>query len=119
MAIHNAAASLTALPLAGASLPALSSMAWAQGLETVTVIVELVGRIFNDGADRIPAFHIANLFLILTPPSGGWWLEAYAKNLGDAAGINGEYLSGATSGLYTGVFYTDPRTYGLAVHASL
>lgn len=55
----------------------------------------------------------------LTPPSGRWWLQVYAKNLGDSAGINGEYLSGATSGLYTGVFYTDPRTYGLAIHASL
>jgi outer membrane receptor protein involved in Fe transport len=79
----------------------------------------MYGRIFNDGADRIPGFHIANLFLTLTPPSGGWWLEAYAKNLGETAGINGEYLSGATSGLYTGAFYTDPRTYGLSVHASL
>jgi hypothetical protein len=79
----------------------------------------MYGRIFNDGADRIPGFHIANLFLTLTPPSGGWRLEAYAKNLGETAGINGEYLSGATSGLYTGAFYTDPRTYGLALHASL
>jgi outer membrane receptor protein involved in Fe transport len=79
----------------------------------------MYGRIYNDGADRIPAFHIANLFLTLAPPSGRWWLQAYAKNLGDSAGINGEYLSGATSGLYTGVFYTDPRTYGLAIHTSL
>jgi hypothetical protein len=79
----------------------------------------MYGHVFNDGADRITAFHIANLFVTLTPPSGGWWLEAYAKNLGDAADINGEYLSGATSGLYTGVFYTDPRTYGLTLHASL
>jgi outer membrane receptor protein involved in Fe transport len=79
----------------------------------------MYGRIFNDGADRIPAFSVANLLVILTPPGGGWWLEAYAKNLGDIAGINGEYLSGATSGLYTGVFYTDPRTYGLTLHASL
>ena len=78
----------------------------------------MYGRIFNDGADRLPAFHLANLFLTLTPPSGGWQLEAYAKNLGDAAGINGEYLSGATSGLYSGVFYTDPRTYGLQARAS-
>jgi len=78
----------------------------------------MYGRIFNDGADRLPAFHLANLFLTLTPPSGGWQLEAYAKNLGDAAGINGMYLSGATSGLYSGVFYTDPRTYGLQVRAS-
>jgi outer membrane receptor protein involved in Fe transport len=79
----------------------------------------MYGRVFNDGADRLPAFHIANVMLTLTPPANGWYLEAYAKNLGDAAGINGQYLSGATSGLYTGVFYTDPRTYGLAIHASL
>jgi outer membrane receptor protein involved in Fe transport len=79
----------------------------------------MYGRIFNDGADRIPSYSLANLMLSLAPESGRWWLEAYAKNLGDTAGITGEYLSGATSGLYTGVFYTDPRTYGLAIHARL
>ncbi len=79
----------------------------------------MYGRIFNDGADRLPAFHVANLFLTLTPPSGGWWLQAYAKNLGETAGINGLYVAGATSGLYSGAFYTDPRTFGLAIHASL
>lgn len=76
----------------------------------------MYGRIFDDGADRIPSYSVANLMLTLKPDSGNWWLQAYAQNLGDAAGINGEYLSGATSGLYTGVFYTDPRTYGLAIH---
>jgi hypothetical protein len=81
--------------------------------------VSMYGRIFNDGADRMPAFHIANLFATLTPPSGGWWLQAYAQNLGDSAGINGEFLFGTTSGLYMGAFYTEPRTYRLALHASL
>ncbi len=76
----------------------------------------MYSRIFNDGADRIPSYSVANLMLTLKPDSGDWWMEAFAKNLGNAAGINGEYLSGATSGLYTGVFYTDPRTYGLALH---
>ncbi|MBV9549579.1 MAG: TonB-dependent receptor [Alphaproteobacteria bacterium] len=79
----------------------------------------MYGRIFNDGADRLAAFHVANLFLSLTPPTGRWALEAFAKNLGDSAGINGIYLAGATSGLYSGAFYTDPRTYGLSLRASL
>jgi iron complex outermembrane receptor protein len=74
---------------------------------------QMYGRIFNDGADRMAGYSMANLIVTLTPPSGSWSLEAYARNLGDTAGVNGHYLSGATSGLYTGVFYTDPRTYGL------
>ena len=79
---------------------------------------QMYGRIFNDGADRIAGYSMANLILTLKPPSGAWSLEAYARNLGDTAGVNGHYLSGATSGLYTGVFYTDPRTYGLTFRTS-
>ena len=34
----------------------------------------MYGRIFNDGADRIEGYSIANLMLTLTPPSGAWSL---------------------------------------------
>jgi outer membrane receptor protein involved in Fe transport len=79
----------------------------------------MYARIFNDGADRIPSMSVANLTFTLSGPDGDWALEAFAKNLGDSPGVNGHYLSGATSGLYTGVFYTDPRTYGLTFRAKI
>jgi outer membrane receptor protein involved in Fe transport len=78
----------------------------------------MYGRVFNDGADRMPSYGIGNLMLTLNSPSGAWALDAYVRNVADEAGINGHYLAGATSGLYTGVFYTDPRSFGLVFRAN-
>jgi iron complex outermembrane receptor protein len=73
------------------------------------------GRIFEDGADYIKSGDVMNASLQLNSLNGGWYAQGYIKNIFDRNNITGEYLTSATSGLYTNAFYGDPRTYGIEV----
>ncbi len=77
------------------------------------------GRIFNSPADRIDPYSVVNAQVSLIAPDDKWSVQAYVKNLFDSDNITGHYLSSASSGLYTGVFYGDPRTFGVALSVRL
>jgi len=77
------------------------------------------GRIFNGPADKIDAYTVANAQISLLAPDDKWEVQAYIKNIGNGVHTTGEYLTSSSSGLYTGAFYGDPRTYGIAFLAHL
>ena len=71
------------------------------------------GRIFEDGADYIKSGDVMNASLQLNSLNDNWYAQAFMKNIFNRNNITGEYLTSATSGLYTNAFYGDPRTYGI------
>jgi outer membrane receptor protein involved in Fe transport len=73
------------------------------------------GRIFEDGADKIRAYDVANAQIQLNSPDSFWYARAWVKNIFDKDNQTGEYLTDATSGLFTNAFVGEPRTYGLTV----
>ena len=78
---------------------------------------DMWGRIFNTSADKIGSWEMTNAQITLNAPENKWYVAAYVKNVFDEANITGEYLTSATSGLYTNIFLTDPRTFGIRVGA--
>lgn len=72
-------------------------------------------RIFNSEHDRLKAYSLVNLSLVVERPDSNLTVQAYVKNLFDKDYIQDQYLTDASSGLYTNIFIGDPRTYGLAV----
>ncbi|HEY1721335.1 MAG TPA: TonB-dependent receptor [Magnetospirillaceae bacterium] len=73
------------------------------------------GRIFEDGADYIKSGDVMNLSLQLNSLNDNWYAQGFVKNVFNKNNITGEYLTSATSGLYTNAFYGDPRMYGIEV----
>jgi outer membrane receptor protein involved in Fe transport len=72
-------------------------------------------RIYNAINDRLDSYTNTNASLILDNPSRGWTVQAYVKNLEDKTVITDQYLTDDTSGLFTNIFLTEPRTYGISV----
>ena len=75
----------------------------------------MFGRIFNTNADKIPSWGVMNMQLTLNAPDETWYVRGYVKNVLNSNNMTGQYLTSPSSGLYTNVFYGDPRTYGIAV----
>ena len=74
---------------------------------------EMYTRIFNLEADRISSWSNANTSLSFDNPNNGISLEFYVKNLFDDDQVTNQYLTDASSGLFTNVFVMDPRRYGV------
>lgn len=72
-------------------------------------------RIFNTAHDVIKGYELVNLSLVVEQPEWGLSIQAYVKNLFDKNYIQDQYLTDASSGLFTNIFIGDPRTYGLAL----
>ncbi|OIQ68888.1 TonB dependent receptor [mine drainage metagenome] len=72
-------------------------------------------RIYNSAADQIDAWQNVNLTLTLTNQDKGWVVEGFVKNATDETAITDTYLTDDSSGLYRNAFFTEPRTYGVAV----
>ncbi|HTQ13769.1 MAG TPA: TonB-dependent receptor [Rhizomicrobium sp.] len=72
-------------------------------------------RIFEDGADAVRAYDVANAQVMLNSPDGMWYARAWVKNIFDKDNVTGEYLTDASSGLFTNLFVGEPRTYGLTL----
>ena len=77
----------------------------------------MFGRIFNGPADAIKSWGVADALVTLNAPDNAWYVSAYVKNLFGATNTTGQYLTSSSSGLWTGVFYGDPRTFGFTVGA--
>jgi iron complex outermembrane receptor protein len=75
------------------------------------------GRIFNDPADRMRSYSVANALFTLNAPDNAWYVSAYMRNIFGANNQTGQYLTSSSSGLWTGVFYGEPRNVGITVGA--
>ena len=73
------------------------------------------GRIYNDFADRLPAYSQINAQVQLNGPNNRWYARAFIQNIANTNAVTGMYVTDASSGLFTNIFTLDPRTYGLAV----
>ena len=72
-------------------------------------------RIFNSEHDRLKAYSLVNLSLVVERPDSNLTVQAYVKNVFDKDYIQDQYLTDASSGLFTNILIGDPRTSGLAV----
>lgn len=76
---------------------------------------DMYARNFNKPVDRIESWDVWNAQASLMSAEGSWYVRAYVKNINDDDHLVGQYLTDASSGLFTNVFAIEPRTYGLAV----
>lgn len=72
-------------------------------------------RIFNAVNDRLDSYTNTNLSLILDNPQLGWNVQLFVKNLENKTVVTDQYLTDDTSGLFTNIFLTEPRLYGISV----
>jgi outer membrane receptor protein involved in Fe transport len=72
-------------------------------------------RIFNAVNDRLNAYTNTNLSLTFNRPDWGLDIQFYVKNVTDEKVVTDQYITDDTSGLFTNIFLTDPRTSGVSV----
>jgi outer membrane receptor protein involved in Fe transport len=72
-------------------------------------------RIFNSINDRLDSYTNINLSLILDNPQTGWNIQLFVKNLQNKTVVTDQYLTDDTSGLFTNIFLTEPRLYGISL----
>jgi hypothetical protein len=77
----------------------------------------MFGRIFNGPADQIKSWSVANALVTLNAPDNRWYVAGYVRNLFGGNHVTGQYLTSSSSGLWTGVFYGEPRNVGITVGA--
>ena len=76
-------------------------------------------RVWNDqNIDRINAWDTMNAQIQLNAPDNKWYARVFATNVFDKHNPTGQYLTDATSGLFTNVFAEDPRVVGVSLGAS-
>ncbi|MEJ1968128.1 MAG: TonB-dependent receptor plug domain-containing protein [Rhizomicrobium sp.] len=76
-------------------------------------------RVWNDeNIDTIHAWDTMNAQIQLNAPDDKWYARVFATNVFDKRNPTGQYLTDATSALYTNVFAEDPRVVGVSVGAS-
>ncbi len=76
---------------------------------------ESFSRVWNVPRDRLPSWDNLNVSLSLFNDENGIRVEAFGKNVADEEVITGAYLTDDSSGLFTNIFLTEPRTYGITV----
>ncbi|MEM7329935.1 MAG: TonB-dependent receptor [Pseudomonadota bacterium] len=76
---------------------------------------EVFTRIFNLEADRIDSFQNANAAIQLTNDDQNIEVELFVKNLLEEDQLTNQYLTDASSGLFTNVFLLEPRQVGFRV----
>jgi outer membrane receptor protein involved in Fe transport len=79
---------------------------------------ETFARIYNSEADRIDSWKNVNLTFTVSNRELGWSIDAYVKNATDEEAITDFYLTDDSSGMFRNAFFTEPRTYGIAVTKS-
>ncbi|OXE36104.1 MAG: TonB-dependent receptor [Phenylobacterium zucineum] len=72
-------------------------------------------RIYNSAADQIDSWQNVNLTLTVSNEAKGWTVDAFVKNATDETAITDTYLTDDSSGLFRNAFFTEPRTYGIAI----
>lgn len=80
----------------------------------VTLTGNSTGSIFNDNADRIPAYIIQNAQVQLNGKDDRWFARAFIQNIANNNATTGLYVTDQSSGLFTNIFTLEPRRYGIA-----
>lgn len=75
-------------------------------------------RIFNALNDRLDSYTNTNVTVNFSKPDWNLQIQAYVKNLTDETVVTDQYQTDDTSGLFTNIFLTEPRTYGISVTKS-
>jgi len=72
-------------------------------------------RVYNTGRDELSSWENLNVSIALFNDESGLRVEAFGKNVANEQVITGAYLTDDSSGLFTNIFLTEPRTYGVSV----
>jgi outer membrane receptor protein involved in Fe transport len=72
-------------------------------------------RIYNAVADRVDAFAQMDAQVQFNGPDNKYYIRFFMQNILDNNAVTGQYVTDASSGLFTNIFTLDPRTYGLAI----
>ncbi len=72
------------------------------------------GSIFNDNADRIPAYYIMNAQVQINGKDDRWFIRGFIQNIANNNATTGLYVTDQSSGLFTNIFTLEPRRYGIA-----
>ncbi|MBI1254522.1 MAG: TonB-dependent receptor plug domain-containing protein [Hyphomonas sp.] len=72
-------------------------------------------RVYNTERDVLPAWDNLNATVSLFNDENGIRVDLFGKNISDEEVITGAYLTDDSSGLFTNIFLTEPRTYGVSV----
>ena len=72
-------------------------------------------RVFNTERDVLPSWDNLNVNVSLFNDESGIRVDLFGKNLSDEEVITGAYLTDDSSGLFTNIFLTEPRTYGISL----
>lgn len=75
-------------------------------------------RIFNAINDRLESYTNTNLSLNISKADWDLQIQAYVRNVTDETVITDQYQTDDTSGLFTNIFLTEPRTYGISITKS-
>lgn len=72
-------------------------------------------RVFNTERDVLPSWDNLNVAVSLFNDETGIRVDLFGKNISDEEVITGAYLTDDSSGLFTNIFLTEPRTYGISL----
>lgn len=75
-------------------------------------------RVWNTGSDELESWNNLNLALQFYNDENGLEFEIFGKNITDEEVITGRYLTDDSSGLYSNIFLSEPRLYGVRVRKS-
>lgn len=72
-------------------------------------------RVWNTGRDKLSSWDNLNVTFSLFNDDNGIRIDLFGKNIANEEVITGAYLTDDSSGLYTNIFLTEPRTYGVSL----
>lgn len=72
-------------------------------------------RVYNRISDRLDSYTNTNLSLNIDNEDLGVSAQIFVRNVTDETVITDQYLTDDTSGLYTNIFLSEPRTYGVSL----
>src|SRR5215217_410020 len=79
---------------------------------------ESFARIYNRVNDQLEAYTNTNVSVTFEKPEWQLVAQLYVRNLTDETVITDKYLTDDSSGLYTNIFLSEPRTYGVSLTKS-
>ncbi|MEN2788204.1 TonB-dependent receptor [Sphingomonas oligophenolica] len=80
----------------------------------LTYTGEYFSRSFNRPIDKIQGYEVVNLSMTLNGPDEKWYLRGFVQNLTANNAITGQYVTDASTGLFTNIFTLEPRRYGVS-----
>ena len=75
---------------------------------------EYFARSFNDPIDKVQGYEVVNVSVQLNAPDDRFFIRGFVQNLTNNNAITGQYVTDASTGLFTNVFTLEPRRYGIA-----